>query len=1650
MPDVNYKPYKPNPRTTRSLLRRSYAIAPPAAPAPVPMPPVMPSPLNPLGGTGDLPGFALGGVVRFAGGGEVDSGGGDWWNQAFNPSPLDDYLSADDERRKQDAQAQAAQQVAQQPPAPAPNAAPNLLQIAAQQAQAQAYAQQAEDQNRAAAQQAQQQQDAQQAGPWQNMLQNTNQMAQIPQALADYNAGPWQNMLQNTNAIAQMAPQPQPQGFLDRLPGPLGAAADVARSVPVLGSGLNQLNALDQLRQAPGSILEKTLGGLGNYIGSTPIPGVGPGFSALSGGLNKLGLGGPLHNADLGTVGGQLTAQNQGQAGIQTGLEQIPGFTSLPGAVQTGLGAVPLAALPGGDLSLAQRGALAFGSGALGYGAQKGAAVLGAGPNTQQAAGLIATIGSFEAGRGALESPAGQRMAGNIAGAVTDLHDRLNPVLTNLNSESGMVRLGANNGAQRVDVGQVPHPSELAGPEDIHTPEEHDLHLAQEAKPPVETSGQEYVSGPRTAFSGQGGGAWGGLQPRPLEGPAEPANLRLPGGEPIYAPPGETPLRPGLPGPGQTASDVGALDRGVADFRGTPQTQAGDLRAPPAPPGQLPPGPEAPLALPERAQTPLSQPQVPTSQYQGPGGIGTPDVLARPNPLVEGRIDQMWQRLQEGDKLPFADRPGTMEARVQQAADAGLIRSRDDLAQVVRPAGGAADPTAWVTNPGAPVPQRSVADLINDRFQMQRQAGEGLNPERTQVKDMPPQQVIDLARSLDVPLDPNHVRNAGPALRDEINAKVQSALDGSIGRAEDANFQAWAKDRVAQEAAKAAQQDKNWMNQPGGKPGARPADAQGGGLGRVSGGPGRGSGRNGAGGQGPERRMRQYQEAVDNVRQDMTDGKLSINEAQDRIDALDSRFFGNNRGGQGANTGGGGRRSGGAGGTSGGGRGGAQGAGRGVNWNAFHNLFGGIGSFTQPLVTGDHLMRFLPQQLFRPGVAINGLKALGEGFAKGEAKEMTRHVNEDIGPAIPQGRRASDMREMDGGPRQVNRTAVQWAIDHSPVGPVLTRFRQANSAMLSVMRDAQYNYAADRVARTNPNATLAEYRDLWQRANTATGHTTIPIFKNSASANMGVGLGAFGARLQETAGLVLGHNSSRAESFKTMLGLTTAMASSSVLAKALGASVNVKDPFNTYGLDSTWLRPVTHNDVFRTVYGTGGAGYDTIIRGAMNVGHDIAEGDWEKAAKDLGRFGRGEFGVLPGAVIDGILKENYRGEKYTWTDFLNEFKTGFQADPEGKFGEGRGTPIPAKGELDAYKAYGPEGLLRGAPALAASEATTTPLTRSAMNQNAMEQPDRLAQAFPGDPEQARRVGGDEYGNITTREKQALNNAMTPEQKASLDAQAQHLRNVEDPYQAAIDQRNNIRNSYNPTFDELSRMLDKPHADASSINAARNQLYDEMNKAMAAVKFPTSDAQGREPSTIQKLVEGYNGFYNIKDATARQSAQQQYLLDTEKQFGNDMAKRLSANIAPQVNEQAHPLIQAYQKAAPLVQPYFSIPVVDRNGKLNYDQLDKRTDYMVKNPSTNVTAAYLYGSSLYSAEAARQYQSQHPGADRNVSINMGEYQPSTSYRRLPQTSDLVTYEALPQDKRADYLRGNPALNALLYQTGHTVMIYSLQAYDRLNRR
>ncbi len=568
---------------------------------------------------------------------------------------------------------------------------------------------------------------------------------------------------------------------------------------------------------------------------------------------------------------------------------------------------------------------------------------------------------------------------------------------------------------------------------------------------------------------------------------------------------------------------------------------------------------------------------------------------------------------------------------------------------------------------------------------------------------------------------------------------------------------------------------------------------------------------------------------------------------------------------------------------SGGGRGGRRSgppptlAGK-IDWDPFHNLMSAIGAPTQPLLTGLHLARFAPQEALRPSVLGNGLRAMGEAALKGNADAVSAHINNDFGPNVPTNFRPEAMKAQSGNP-PTSPTAVQKMINSVPVvGPILNRFREVNSALLGNLRDAHYLTTADRLARTDPNASPEMYNDLWREANNATGHSTIPgLSGNSVIGNMGLGPSAMAARVQELGNTVIGSGApvpfaaagSRAEAFKTLMGVAGTMAGTTALASALGANVNTTNPFTAFGVDSTFLKPVTTNGVFKTAYGTGGAGYDTVIKAAANIGNDLFNGDEKAALNHALAFSRGEFGVVPSGVIDAILGTTWDGKPYSWNDFLNEAKTGFMADQNGNLGQGRSVPIPAQDMGEAFRAYGPEGLLRAAPSLLASSVQTSPINTTSQAFKYATTPETLTRAFQGeDKPLATILQGKDWNDLMSTEKSALTKTLDPQVLQQIHDES-YQRNPEttkhsDTVQYIAEKKLATENA---TLDRYNRKEITADQAASQMKAAQKEYFavknqlDSMPDYLAEQKkFDKSNESGAQIAL--------DGFYQIPDKAGR--------------------------------------------------------------------------------------------------------------------------------------------------------------------------------------
>lgn len=586
----------------------------------------------------------------------------------------------------------------------------------------------------------------------------------------------------------------------------------------------------------------------------------------------------------------------------------------------------------------------------------------------------------------------------------------------------------------------------------------------------------------------------------------------------------------------------------------------------------------------------------------------------------------------------------------------------------------------------------------------------------------------------------------------------------------------------------------------------------------------------------------------------------------------------------------------------------------GLDGNIWHNALDLIGAPTRPLLAGLHTARFAPQEVMRPSVLGNGINALGEVLLRGHAKDVIDHVNNDLGPNIPAGLRAADMKAASGNP-PVRQTYVSKAINDIPVlGPTLQRLGKSNSTMLGVMRDAHYNTAADRLARTDPLASPAMYKDLWREANNATGHSTIPGLKGSSVAGgMGIGWGALGARVQELGNTIYGSGApvpfvaagSRAEAFKTLMGVAATMAGTTALAKALGAQVNLNKPFGSFGLESTFLRPVTSNGLAKTVYGTGGAGYDTLFRAAANIGNDLFNGDESKALDHALAFGRGEFGVVPSAVIDGILGQDWKGDPYSWKDFINEAKTGFMANQEGKFGEGRSVPIAAGENIKAVQAYGPEGLLRALPADLASSAQTSTLNTASQAFKYAAPADIIQKAFPDSPMAQKVLQGKDWSEFLPNEKAQITSVLKTDNPKLADqiheqsakqypASTTHSDTIATLQDRKSQAEDALLDRYN------SGKMDLPHL-KNAYQVVERDYYAQKTKADSDPSYKKEvdsfKAKGIDPILAQRTVDAYYAIgQHYDDKTTRQAEQAKYIAAVNAK-DPELAARLVGAIQP---------------------------------------------------------------------------------------------------------------------------------------------------------
>jgi hypothetical protein len=93
-------------------------------------------------------------------------------------------------------------------------------------------------------------------------------------------------------------------------------------------------------------------------------------------------------------------------------------------------------------------------------------------------------------------------------------------------------------------------------------------------------------------------------------------------------------------------------------------------------PSSLTPPPEAP----EEAKT-----AIPSAKAEPSKDLGFMDAFASAEgAITDSFVDSAWNRLNEGKKLLFSERKRTLENKIQQAWDAGNIKSRADIERIVK------------------------------------------------------------------------------------------------------------------------------------------------------------------------------------------------------------------------------------------------------------------------------------------------------------------------------------------------------------------------------------------------------------------------------------------------------------------------------------------------------------------------------------------------------------------------------------------------------------------------------------------------------------------------------------------------------------------------------------------------------------------------------------------------------------------------------------------------------------------------------------------------------------------------------------------------------------------------------------------------------
>ncbi len=444
--------------------------------------------------------------------------------------------------------------------------------------------------------------------------------------------------------------------------------------------------------------------------------------------------------------------------------------------------------------------------------------------------------------------------------------------------------------------------------------------------------------------------------------------------------------------------------------------------------------------------------------------------------------------------------------------------------------------------------------------------------------------------------------------------------------------------------------------------------------------------------------------------------------------------------------------------------------------------------------------------------------------------------------------------------------------------------------------------------------------------------------------------------------------------------------------------------------------------------------FQTFATRAINA---VGNQDPQALVKALAQLGAGRAGALPAAG----------GRAF-----------GYGYDSNGKFHMGgmdieervkASLPVPTSLQNQVLGSGATDPLTTGLQVLGLPNYGSYPgqaaiSARSADRNEVLQGPNREQALGPFAP----LVGRDEkYGELGSREKEAVNATLSPEQLKAYRDEAVKAGNKSE---IAQQQREDIKTGYQPAFQKLEQALKdgsmSPYDVRLLVSATERQMYEKMN----AVKYPEASGDYK-PSPIQKAESGYRAIYDAmpKGANGKpdyeqvQEAQRAYLAAIGKQDPQFMA-RLAANVQPRVSPNDSKAQQFYDspemKAA--AAGYFALAPDDAEGKHAYKVADPAREALLYAGGHTQTLA-----TPAAVEAYKQYSEGQPTINFNVGFRQEGYQTYRQMESGPMGKEVKAYQALPSEQKDDYLRANPDLNAALWSHGHTSHIYSMDAYEKV---